>query len=100
MSDKKPTIDEKIVFCVAQGAPGEAPTAILGIPTGAWVYMADGKTHDMDLTKIGIPVKIILFGGSSHRECMSFIERSAAAGGIVIDDQRRKDFSIGEKKPT
>ena len=51
--------DQKCVFAITE----DKQTVLLGIPIAAWEYMKDGKTHTFDLTSLGIPVKIILFGG-------------------------------------
>ena len=90
-------IEDKIVFGLAPAAAdGDAPLLLLGIPKGAWEHMKDGKTHNLDLTRIGLPVKLMLYGGDSHSHCMKMIEGHMAKEGIPILDQRREDFTIKE----
>jgi hypothetical protein len=72
----------------------EGKILILGIPRAAWEYMKDGKTHDFDLTAIGFPVKLMLFGGDTHDSIMKTLEAAARAQGTVIEDMRNKDFAI------
>jgi hypothetical protein len=57
-------LEDKIVFALSPSDVG--PILTLGIPQGAWDYMKDGKTHTFDLTSLGVPVKLMLFGASSH----------------------------------
>lgn len=60
--------------------------------------MKNGKTHNLDLTRIGLPVKFMLYGGDSHSDCMKMIEDRMAKEGIPVLDQRREDFTIKEPK--
>lgn len=91
-------IEEKIVFAVSPPAKGEvAPVVILGIPKGAWEYMKDGMTHTFDLTKAGLPIKLILFGAESHDAAMKVLSAGIAAKGPAYLDERNKDFSIQPK---
>lgn len=92
------TLEQKMAFAVAPDGTGDGiPLILMGIPTGAWEYMKDGHTHTFDLTKAGIPAKFILFGGKDHDEVMKMMTTDLAKLGIVVDDQRRKDFSIKNK---
>lgn len=91
-------IEEKIVFAVSPTGQGDgAPVVILGIPKGAWEYMKDGKTHNFDLTKAGIPVKLMLFGAESHDAAMKVMNEAFAASGNAYLDARNRDFSIEPK---
>lgn len=67
---------------------------IIGITNDAYDYIKDGKTHTFDLTKLGKKFKIILYGGPTNKNCLETIQSGAKAQGIVIDDQRGKDFKI------
>jgi hypothetical protein len=92
--------DGKIVFAVLPDGQGDgAPVVILGIPKGAWEYMKDGKTHTFDLTSIGLPIKLILFGADDHASAMKAIDGSLQAQGVPYFDKRAEDFSI-HPKPT
>ena len=87
----------KVLFVVAPAPAGEAPTVMLGITPDAWEYMKDGRTHTFDLTKVGAPIKIILFGEKSDEEIEKTVREVAAAKGINIIDRRNEDHGI--KKP-
>ena len=70
---------------------------LLGIPAAAWDYMKDGKTHLFDLTKLGLPIQLVLFGAESHDAAMKVIEARNSRLGIAALDERRADFSINPK---
>ncbi len=89
-------IEEKMVFAVS---PGDGvPVVLLGIPQGAWEYMKDGKTHTFDLTRVGIPVKLMLYGAKDHDAAMKMIETHMSDRKLPYLDARREDFSIKPKQ--
>ena len=88
-------IDQKIIFMLTN--EGATPTLMLGIPKGAWEAIKEGRTQTFDLTKAGLPIKLIVFGGEDHDDIIKMIHQGAAAGGITIDDRRNRDFSIKNK---
>lgn len=91
-------IEQKIVFAISpQGQGDGVPVIILGIPRGAWEYMRDGKTHNFDLTKVGVPVKIIAYGASTHAAAMKMIEGHIAGRGEAYLNKMNEDFSIKPK---
>lgn len=88
-------IEDKIVFAVSYEGQGDGvPIVILGIPRAAWVYMRDGKTHNFDLTKAGVPVKLMLFGAKDHSDAMKTLDDAAKLNGVAYEDARNKDFDI------
>lgn len=84
--------EEKMVFAVTK--IGDEPLLLLGIPSLAWEHMKDGKTHHFDLTKAGIPLKLMLFGGSSRSEIQQVIEEHNRRQGVSTLYQPGKDFGI------
>lgn len=93
-------IEQKTVFAISPDGTGDGvPVVIFGIPHGAWKYIRKGKTNTFDFTKLGIPLKVIMFGGSSHADVKRMIEKMQAAEGNVLVDMRREDFSIQPKEP-
>lgn len=86
-------LNQKVVFAAASDAAGSL-VMIVGIPEDAWEYMREGKTHTFDLTKSNIPVKMVMYGGKDHTDCMRKLEGDAASANVVLDDRRRDDFSI------
>jgi hypothetical protein len=91
-------VEENIIFAVSPEGTGDGvPLVILGVPRGAWRYMHDGKTHNFDLTKVGIPVKLMIFGAMNHDAAMKILDDAAKAGGTTYEDARQKDFSIQPK---
>ncbi|TIM16233.1 MAG: hypothetical protein E5Y67_03300 [Mesorhizobium sp.] len=91
--------DEKLVFAVSPAGQGDGvPILLVGVPNGAWeYYMKDGKTHHFDLTKAGVPVKLLLFGAESHAAAMKVIDDAMKASGTAYLDERRTDFAIKHK---
>lgn len=91
-------IEEKMVFGVSPEGQGDGvPLVLLGIPAGAWEHMREGKTHTFDLTKIGLPIKIMLYGAADHAAAMKLIEGHLSDKGMPYVDARREDFSIKPK---
>lgn len=89
------SIEEKIVFGISEDGTGDGvPLLLLGVPVGAWEYMSDGKTHTFDLTKAGLPIKLILFGAADHSAAIGVIEEHNRSVGLPYLDERRSDFSI------
>jgi hypothetical protein len=92
------TKDEKIAFAISPEGQGDGiPALILGVPTGAWGYMADGKTHTFDLTSVGLPIKLVLFGGETHASVKRTLEALVLSTGVPVLDETRRDFSIKPK---
>lgn len=90
-------IEEKIVFGFSPPAdPTKPATLIIGVPNGAWEYMKDGKTHTLDLTKIGIPIQLLLYGADSHDTAMNYIKQHNSRQAIPYLDERQKDFGIDD----
>lgn len=91
-------IEEKMVFGVSYEGQGDGiPLVVLGCTNGAWDYMRDGKTHNFDLTSLGIPIKVMVFGAPDHTTAMKTLEAGAKTGGSSLIDARNKDFSIKPK---
>jgi hypothetical protein len=91
-------LEEKMVFGLVPTGDGDGvPWLLLGIPAAAWEHMKDGKSHTFDLTKLGLPVKILLYGAADHDAAAKIIQDVCKSGGIALLDQRRDDFSIKPK---
>lgn len=86
-------IEEKIVFAVGPSASGK-PVLLFGIPKAAWDYMKDGKTHTFDLTSLGIPVQMIMYGADNHSAALKVIEDHCKHNNVPLLDERRRDFSV------
>lgn len=87
--------EEKVIFAVAPPAHANAPvTVVLGVPEGAWRYMNTGRTHTFDLTSLGLPIQIVMYGGQSHDHTMELIKPLLAEDVV---DARDRDFGIEPK---
>lgn len=95
MSGEPNPRDEKLVFAVSPAGQGDGvPILLVGVPKAAWEYMKDRKTHHFDLTKAGVPVKLLFFGADSHAAAMKVIDDAMKASGNAYFDERRTDFAI------
>lgn len=85
----------KVVFAIGRSDGDAVPTIILGVSREAWVHMKDGRTHTFDLTKAGVPVKLVMFGAKDNAEAKRLIMTGAGnAAGEPIIDATDRDFSI------
>lgn len=90
-------IEQKIVFAISPQGQGDGmPLLLVGVPRDAWIHMKDGRTHHFDLSSIGVPIKMMLFGAKNHDEAMQVMNQAIAASGYL--DERRTDFSIKPKE--
>ena len=84
---------EQVVFAVSPREGGM--DVLLGVPTAAWEYMKDGKTHTFDLTKLGLPIRILMYGGLDQGTVRRWIDEHNRSLGIVGTRERlNDDFSI------
>jgi hypothetical protein len=83
----------RVVFGVAPDPHGGVPLVLLGVPSAAWDYMKDGKTHTFDLTAIGVPLKLIMFGAKDRDEAVRLLEEGNKRAGLSSLHDRR-DFGI------
>jgi hypothetical protein len=92
-------IEQKIVFAISPEGQGDGvPLLLVGVPRAAWVYMKDGKTHHFDLTSVGIPLKLMMYGAADHDAAMKVVQDAMAASGQAYLDERQTDFSIQPKE--
>ncbi len=83
--------EEQVIFTIGADHDG-VPMVVLAVPEKAWEYMKDGKTHNFDLTKAGLNLRIMVFGGKDHESIISTIKQAQGyAEAIKAFD---KDFSI------
>lgn len=87
---------EKVAFGLSIDESG-VPCVLMGISSDAWEYMKDGKTHTFDLTKVGVKVRIMMFGCESHEAALDQMTKGFHAAGKPVLDERNRDFSIPEK---
>lgn len=92
----KANIEQRPVFAVAPADETGVVTLIVGIPRAAWVYMKDGRTTHFELTRVGLPLRVVLFGNRDHAAVMADLNASMAAQDLAYDDRRRDDWSAEE----
>lgn len=94
--------DHRVTVALGEPLEGvsDVPTVILGMPIGAWNFMKDGMTHTFDLTKVGVPVRIILFRGANGgdvRRKLADVNIFLKSGAIDAQGNLR---DLGIEEPT
>ncbi len=89
--------DSKVVFGISWTP--DAPVVILGIPQKAFEAMMGGTTQTFDLTKVGLPLQIVMFADETYDGAKKVLEGSFAKAGVPVLDETRRDFSITPKAP-
>lgn len=96
--------EQKVAVGLGEALPGGVPVLLLGIPAGAWEYMQDSKTHTFDLTKVGLPLKLVMFGAPTYDqvvETMDVAARASSGQGLIDHPGRAGDPPhIGIDEPT
>jgi hypothetical protein len=88
--------DKKVVVGLGgSDRSGDIPTIVLGMPEASWPEMEGGKTHSFDLSKIGIPVRIIMFRGKDHEDVAKTMMDAAGEAGADVFDQRHSKRDLG-----
>lgn len=62
--------EEKIVWAVSPSKD----MLIIGVPEAGWAYMKDTRCHTLDLTKVGVPIRVMLFGGKDREEILRLLK--------------------------
>lgn len=89
---------ENTIFLLGKDEDGAVLS--VGMTDAAWDYCKDGKTHTFDLTKLGIPLKLMIFGGRDKPAIMADIKEQAKAWGLEVKDETAGDnFGIKGKAP-
>lgn len=96
MTDKPQRPDQKVVFGLSTDPQGNI-CILMQVPPGGWDYMEDGTCHTFDLTKAGLPIKILLAGCKDRADGMKVIERHNQARGIPSLHMPGTDFGINSK---
>jgi hypothetical protein len=86
--------EEQMAFALMPMLDGTGPILTIGIPAAAWERIKDGTTHSIDLTKVGIALRVVLFGASTHDAAVEMLMQGAKAAGVPVLDERRRDFSF------
>lgn len=90
--------DKKVIFALTQDTSG-MPVVMLGIPAGAWEHLKHGNTNHFDLSKAGVPVKIIMFGADNRKAILDIIETHNKSIGAATLYQPGKNFGIDMPGP-
>jgi hypothetical protein len=87
MAQKARNRDEQVIFAFtpANATPDEIPVLAFIIPNDAWAYMANGRSHDFDLGRVGLPLKIIIGRTKTHATGMKLLEKANQIGKETKD---------------
>lgn len=86
----------QIAFGLSADKDG-VPFLLLGMSPDSWEYMKDGKTHTFDLTKLGLNIRLMLFGAESQQAAIDTMTKGFHAEGKPVLDERNRDFSIPQE---
>lgn len=88
----------QVIFAVSP-LPAGGLVVLLGVSKESWEYMRDGRTHNFDLTRLGLPIQVVMFGAETQAEALAHIEKWNKEVGIQeLRDMRDVDWSIPPKK--
>jgi len=91
----EPTVEQKAVFSV--GTTDNEPVLMIGVSRTCFDFMIkENVTSTIDLTKLDIPLKVVIYAGEGHSDVMGVVEAAAKKQGLAISDRRREDFGIDE----
>lgn len=90
--------EESMAFALIPTVDGKPPILSIGIPAIAWDRIKGGIADTIDLTSIGFPVRIMLWGAPTHDAAVAKIFEAGKAAGVPVLDERRHDFSIKTDK--
>ena len=86
-----PTIGHKPIFAIAY-EPDGSPLVIIGLSRATVDHLLSGDHFiSLDLTRAGVPIKIMAFARETAAECLDMIKTAIMAGAI---DAIGKDFKI------
>jgi hypothetical protein len=91
-----PTNREKqVIFALGPGAAQAdgVPVLIFMVPEAGWEHMRGGRSHDFDLTKAGVPLKIVI--GRCRTRADGLRQLEPFLKGHKVADLQDIDFSIG-----
>lgn len=92
----KEELRERLIFAVGADEAQQCYTLMVGITQKCWEELQnENVSKNMDLTKAGIPLKLILFACDDQEHGMRVLKDACKASNIELDDQCGKDFSLG-----
>ncbi len=93
MTEAKIQNDDRCVFALGENNDGTT-VLIVGLNAHTWEYIKDGKTSTIDLTKVGVPLQLILFGAETKEDCLKLFQQHKDFNEAF---QGAKDFGIKTK---
>jgi hypothetical protein len=95
--------ETRVLFAYAPSStqPNGVPLVTLMMPQKAWDYMVGGLGHEFDMTKLGIPMRILIGRCQDHADGVHILE--VANGGTLkragYNDVTDRDLSFKTSDP-
>lgn len=87
--------EEQVIFGLSPPDAQGNVTLFLMMPPKSWEHMQSGLAHDFDLSKVGIPIHIVMGRCASHADGMKMLsERIKMVTNMPVVDLREVDFKI------
>ena len=90
--------EHNVVFGIGENQEGRK-YLILGVSKEAWLFMKDGQTHTFDMSSLGLPFDVLLFGAPTRQAALNMISLGMQADGIKPDVDVSKERGIKGTEP-
>ncbi len=86
-------------YTAAKDNPAGLPGLTFLMPEAAWHYMESGMCHEFDLTKVGIPIQVIIGRCRDHAAGIDMLRQSGVLNDKTTDlTTTTIDMHIGTKE--
>jgi arsenate reductase-like glutaredoxin family protein len=84
---------KQMVFGVSK-APDGTPYLLLGVTASAWDHIKTGNTNHFDLTNVGVPLRLMIYGASDREAAIKVIEDHNSRVGMKTQSDLSRDYGI------
>lgn len=90
---------EKMLFAFAPAHTNDSNVPVLTflMPQAAWDYMHGGLCHEFDLTKLGIPIQVVIGRCRDHVDGLEILQTVNGGALRKHKDVRDVDLKLGQK---
>ena len=93
--------DKRILFAAGLTSTNGAPLVLMGISRAAFddlIAMGNERAVTIDLTKVGLGLNLMVFANETPDACRARLHDVCKQAGIPLQDERHRDFSIGNEE--